>query len=75
VISESVKDRLRNWKFLTAAGILDEETGEPGMPVPTDAERETVGALARAFGNCGWFEGTMGDIVRAAVWSLGVVDD
>ena len=62
-LSGECQNRLYNWKFESAQERLSEEE-------PTGAERELVKALARTFGNSGWFDGNMGTIVSAAVTSL-----
>ncbi len=77
MLSDRVKDRLLNWKFEQARTCMLAEINDVDRltPLPTESEQETVHALADTFGNPGWFEGSMADIVRAAVWYLGVVDD
>jgi hypothetical protein len=67
MISEDCVDRLVNWKFDRAEDFLTDDA--------TLQEREVVQALARAFGNSGWFFGYMGVIVRNALRSIGVNDD
>jgi hypothetical protein len=44
-------------------------------PEPTEHERQVVEALSTTFGNCGWFDGSLGDVVRAAVGYLGVPEE
>lgn len=73
MLSERVKDRLAEWKFASASSYMLED--EVDGPAPTEHERETVEALSTTFGNCGWFDGSLGDVVRAAVWYLGVTED
>jgi hypothetical protein len=70
-LSESVKNRLLNWKFEQAWQTLSEEMGGDA----SEAEVQTVRALAITFGDPGWFEGSMADIIRAVLWFLGVTDD
>jgi hypothetical protein len=67
-----VKDRLLNWKFEQAWQALNMGSD---VAEATEAEVATVRALAITFGDPGWFVGSMADIVRAAVWFLGVIDD
>lgn len=75
MLNDKVKDRLLNWKFESARRILlDEAYGATGASNPASDELETVIALAQMFGDSGWFWGSMADVVRAAVWYLGVVD-
>lgn len=71
-LSPKVIDRLRNWKFEQAMHQL-EFPSDPSEP--EDWEQDTITALYRMYGNVGWFEGYAADIVRAAVWALGIVDD
>jgi hypothetical protein len=63
MLSDQCKGRLGEWKFSSAAGYLDQAE-------PTEAERDLVEALASAFGNPGWFEGSLGVIVSAVVAGL-----
>lgn len=59
MLSEDCQGRLDNWKFDQARDYLD--------ATATGDERELVEALAATFGNSGWFAGSMGVIVGAAV--------
>jgi hypothetical protein len=65
-MNENLESRLYNWKFEQALRYLD---GEP------QETKDVVEALARMFGNAGWFYGDMQVVVAAAVRSLGVEDD
>lgn len=72
MLSENVQGRLYNWKFESAWEYMQEDM-ESG---PYDeSEADTIKALSDTFGNAGWFDGSMANIVRAAVWYLGVEDD
>lgn len=79
VLSELVSERLANWKFATALRYLEDPASarqllsEDVLPVP-EPHLTTIKALAMTFGNCGWFQGSMSDVVRAAVRSLGIED-
>jgi len=68
-----VQDRLSNWKFEQARTALAAQV-QAGEGIPTQQETATVNALADTFGNPGWFDGSLADVVRAAVWFLGVTD-
>jgi hypothetical protein len=58
-------DRLINWKFSTAASMLLNASFDS-----TPRERDIIRALSRSFGDCGWFDGAMGEIVGASVTAL-----
>lgn len=64
MLSSACKNRLENWKFTSAL-----RSAEKGSR-PTGAEHETIEALSMVFGNSGWFDGTIGAIVEAAVARL-----
>lgn len=68
-LNDEVAGRLYNWKFSQAGAALDTQIAA-GEVVPTETERETIAALGRLFGNCGWFDGDMGVLVGTAVRSL-----
>lgn len=55
--------RLLNWKFEQALQYLDNEPEEV---------KDLVKSLARMFGNSGWFFGDMSEIVRHALFDIGV---
>ena len=57
--------RIENWKFDSALKYLD---GEPEYTVAL------IQALARVFGDCGWFDGDMGLIVCAACDRLAILN-
>ena len=63
-MDEKIKSRLNNWKFQTALNYLATDAN------CTDNELELITALARVFGNVGWFEGDMSTIVSAALQTL-----
>jgi len=63
-LSPECMDRLVNWKFDSAVTEMLKEG------LATDAERELVNALSASFGNCGWFWGSLGTVVRSAVESI-----
>lgn len=67
MLSQHVHRRLANWKFAQAQDALSRQSQEA-----TDEERMVVAALASAFGNSGWFDGSMGIIVNAALLRIGV---
>jgi len=51
-------DRLDNWKFTSATSYLEEESEEIN---------NLVNLLSGLFGNCGWFDGSIGNLVQAVV--------
>jgi hypothetical protein len=55
--------RLAHWKFRQALAYVQDEPAE---------RREAVEALARLFGDVGWFDGDIGHVVRLALCALGV---
>ena len=59
--SDKLRERLLNWKFKSA---MKHRKGQPHT-VQRDVE-----ILADLFGNAGWFDGRMGDLVWIAVQSL-----
>lgn len=61
-LNEDLTGRLENWKFESAKMYVD-------FDVSVD-ERLVIEALADTYGNCGWFEGSMGLIIGAAVEAL-----
>lgn len=61
MLSALCVNRLENWKFASALGYAEKGS------TPTDSEREAIEALSAVFGNCGWFGGSTGVIVGAAV--------
>jgi hypothetical protein len=73
VLSDDIQGRLLNWKFNSAARYMREEIVR-GADIPEEVQ-DTIRALDTTFGNVGWFDGVMSDIVRAAVWYLGVYDE
>jgi hypothetical protein len=69
MISHDVRTSLEGWKFQNANdGMLNELAKDPGAY--TSFERFAVSALSNAFGNSGSLDGTIGDIITAAVESL-----
>lgn len=54
--------RLENWKFSSALALLREDHPE--------AIASVVEALASAYSNCGWFDGSIGTIISRAVQSM-----
>lgn len=69
MLSERVQNRLYNWKFGQAAEYYRQD--DEG----TEKEGALIEALARAFGDCGWFEGDMALLVSTAVSFLVGDDD
>lgn len=67
MLNEDCKGRLYNYKFRQAVQYLDEEA--------TETERALVESLATLFGNPGWMDGLLSDVVAAALQSVGVTDD
>jgi hypothetical protein len=67
MLDESTINRLYNWKFNQAKDRMGKQAEDVR---PTDDEVWVVQALEEAFGDCGWFDGAMGTVVRAAVRSL-----
>lgn len=61
-MTEQMRSRLGNWKFATAAGLLDADD--------KSVEAETIRALNCLFANCGWFDGDMGTVVHYVVGCL-----
>lgn len=59
--------RLYNWKFDQAVEHLEPDWDGPRASL--------VRTLAAMYGNCGWFDGLAGDMVRYSLMVLGVVDD
>lgn len=57
--TDRLKSRLTNWKFESAAELLSADDH-------TEAA-ELIHALAAQFGNCGHFDGEMGDLIAAVV--------
>lgn len=74
MLSEAVRSRLSNWKFEQACVEMQRQLEDPAVGNPTESERKTIDALAMSFGNSGCFYGYLADVVRAAVWSLGVYE-
>jgi hypothetical protein len=62
MLTERAVGRLQNYKFASAASELTYDA--------TKDERELVEALARMFGNVGWFDGDMATLVDCTVESL-----
>lgn len=58
-LNEDCKNRLYNWKFRSAFNDLNSDA--------TSYERDSVQALNDCFGNCGWFEGNIGELVGSVV--------
>jgi hypothetical protein len=54
--------RMINWKFDQALARIP--------PSLSTEDREIVAALAATFGDCGWFSGSIGVIVGAAIASV-----
>jgi hypothetical protein len=77
MLSDRVKDRLLNWKFAQAKALMQDDIAG-GAELPAEDQQDTVNALAVVFGNVGWFgyadHDGLAQIVRAAVWYLGVTD-
>ncbi len=73
-LDDRVQGRLLNWKFEQADVAMAAQLNA-GEVIPEDWEVATIRALSFTFGNPGFFYGSMADIIRAAVWGLGVVDD
>lgn len=70
-LSDELKSRLTNWKFEQARYVMT----KPGdTSVVPDHWRETIQALADTYGNSGRFEGSQGQIVRAALSSLDIYE-
>lgn len=66
-LSSAVQSRLYNWKFSSAQCQLRVDDYE-GV---TEDERESIAALARVFGDCGYFYGELANVVRGCVaWLL-----
>jgi uncharacterized protein (DUF1810 family) len=65
MVNKDLFGRLLNWKFKSALNYLDGAT---------DEEKSLVEALARMFGNCGWFDGDMAEIVCHALLHIGISD-
>jgi len=65
VKNEELKSRLHNWKFESAMGCID-STKE------ADEVVNTVEALAKVFGNVGWFGGALAIIIGQALESIGI---
>lgn len=61
-----LRSRLENWKFEQATQYLK---GESHMV------KAVVRALARSYGDPGWFEGDQGTIVAAALDCIGMVEE
>lgn len=69
-LTENTINRLYNWKFTQALNSLE------GDAHVIPHESQGIKALSDAFGNCGWFSGTMARIIQMAVHDLiGDVDD
>ena len=64
-LSKDTINRLYNWKFDSALRFAKEQSS-----LPTSDEILAIKALADTFGNCGWFDGSLGRVVRAAVHDL-----
>ena len=61
-LNDELKNRLFNFKFKQALQYLDGNVSKE--------DRETIEALAHAFGDCGWLEGHMHTILEALVEAL-----
>lgn len=61
--NQDLCSRLDNWKFETAHRYAT----ELGLD---ENDLEVIKVLSDTFGDCGWFDGSMGVIVGAAVDSL-----
>lgn len=64
---DPLESRLSNWKFNTALLILD-NAGVRNRLLPGDAD--AIEALAQLFGDSGYFDGAVGDLVEYAVGRL-----
>lgn len=62
--SEYVQGRLYNWKFESAREGLDD--------LASPQERVLIESLAKAFGNPGWFTGSMAVIIEIALEHIGI---
>lgn len=62
IFNDKVKSRLVNWKFERAAKVLLDADVED-----MSKEAAVVYELSRMFGNSGWFDGEMGELVGAVV--------
>lgn len=67
MLGERVKTRICNWKFSQAWELLE---GELAAGTATDHELATLRALSDLVGNAGWFGGSLGTVVDAAVRTL-----
>jgi hypothetical protein len=65
-LSEAVVSRLGNWKFSQALNQAKADEAA-GVWVPSGVQMELMTVLAESFGNVGWFDGTVSDLVQAAV--------
>lgn len=74
MISPDVASRLWNWKFESAAASMhaeDDKLPRGASSAYTDDEASMINGLNRLFGNVGYFNGEMSDLVRGAVaWIL-----
>lgn len=64
-LNERTVGRLYNWKFDQALRAARDQS-----PLPTTDEILAIKALADTFGNCGYFDGSLARVVRAAVHDL-----
>lgn len=63
MLSETVKNRLYNWKFDQAHLAVNTEEA-------TEEEFNLILTLSMLFSDCGWFTGQMAELVQIAVTSL-----
>jgi hypothetical protein len=57
-----IRSRIENWKFGYAKSLSNDVPGDG-----SDHDRKLLDTLSFMFGNCGWFEGMMGEMVEACV--------
>jgi hypothetical protein len=67
MLSEDTIGRLVNWKFTQAVRAAKEQ---PDDARPTMYEMTMIRALGAIFGNIGWFDGWLANVVRMAVKTL-----
>lgn len=68
VKNEQLYNRLYNWKFEQALQYLEDDKEDGAVVVLTKS-------LAQAFGNCGWIDGDISEVIRYALNSIGVNDE
>jgi hypothetical protein len=62
-LSRACMEHLYNWRFEEAYACINEEK-------PTEDERYLTRALAKTFGDVGWFGGSLAEIVTVSVKKL-----